>query len=173
MWRQFNQKKNWTQNEFLINVQLKQRIHNQWRFDWNMFYQVSGFKMRKKTTTTKSIFSISNEFFAFTFQFQTDQSGFKFTYLWFWFIEEKTLCLGGIKINSQIDAMVIFHLKWINLQCMHVLISQLIVLMKHSDLELAALDAIDSIIIACYSFALKFATKNSVFLFCKKNPSLT
>lgn len=43
----------------------------------------------------------------------------------------------------------------------------------YSDLELAALDAIDSIIIACYSFASKFATKNSVFLFYKKKSSLT
>lgn len=40
--------------------------------------------------------------------------------------------------------------------------------MKHSDLELAALDAINSIVIAFYSFALKFATQNSVFRFYKK-----
>lgn len=148
-------------------------IHNQWRFDWNMFYQVSGFEMRKKQPQ-------QNPFSAFQMSFLHSRFSFKLINLVFnshtydsGSLKKKTLCLGGIKINSQIDAMVIFHLKWINLQCMHVLISQLIVLMKHSDLELAALEAIDSIIIACYSFALKFATKNSVFLFCKKNPSLT
>lgn len=128
----------------------------------------------EKTTTTKSIFSISNEFFAFTFQFKlinlvfnshaNDSGSLKKKQMWekimFGRQNNKQPNWRNGNFSSKMNKFAMNARANFSIDCFNDV---------YSDLELAALDAIDSIVIACYSFASKFATKNSVFLFYKKN----
>lgn len=174
----FIKKKKWKQNEFSINVQPKQRIHNEWRFDWNMFYQVSGFEMRKNNHNKIHFQHFKWVFFAFTFQFKlinlvfnsnaNDSGSLKKKQMWekimFGRQNNKQPNWRNGNFSSKMNKFAMNARANFSIDCFNDV---------YSDLELAALDAIDSIVIACYSFASKFATKKSVFLFYKKKSSLT